>query len=192
MFTATWKKLANFSLWRDYVRLNTARLRTELTNFKGYCTLLSLKPTFFKGTCPLEWKCLLNAELFKRKLRRIPLIKLCENGTRTMLKGRAFKWCIYSNLGLSFCETLPLSSLDSTHFVEITPAISHSSGCIMCLSYELRHLSASKRRRCRRSSRGREGPKLTFKSWSFRINRSELEIQPNQTEFSSDSCKFWW
>jgi len=45
---AMWKKL------RDYVRLNTAGLRTELTNFKGYGTSLSVKPTFFKGTCPLE------------------------------------------------------------------------------------------------------------------------------------------
>ena len=94
MCTATWKKLTNFSLWRDYVRLNTTRLWTELTNFKGYGTPLSLKPTFFKGTCPLEWKCSLNTELFKRKLRRIPLIKLCENGPWTMLEGRAFEWCI--------------------------------------------------------------------------------------------------
>ena len=31
--------------------LKTARLRTELTNFKGYGTSLSVKPTFFKGTC---------------------------------------------------------------------------------------------------------------------------------------------
>ena len=72
---------------------NTARLRTELTNFKGYGTPLRVKTTLYTGTCPLEWKCSLNAETFKRKLRRI-LLKIGKNGPRTMLKGRAFQKCI--------------------------------------------------------------------------------------------------
>ena len=93
-FTATCKKLANFYLWRDYVQKNTAHLRTEHKNFKGYGTSLSGKPTFFKGTCPLEWKCSLNAAIFKRELRLFPLIKIGKNWPRTMFKGRAFEKCI--------------------------------------------------------------------------------------------------
>ena len=89
------EEIDKLSLWRDYVRLNTARsFPTELTNFKGFGTLLSVKPTFYKGTCPLEWKCSLNAELFKRKLRLIPFIKIYKNSQWTLLKERAFEWCI--------------------------------------------------------------------------------------------------
>ena len=46
---------------------------------------------FFKINSKIKGKCSLNARFFKLKLRRIPLIKLWENGLRTMLKGRAFK-----------------------------------------------------------------------------------------------------
>jgi len=52
---------------------------------------LSVELNFFKINSIFKVKCSLKAELFKRKLRRIPLIKLCENGPRTMLKGRAFE-----------------------------------------------------------------------------------------------------
>ena len=61
-------------------------------------------PNFFKISSKIKGKCLLNAGFLKRKLWRIPLIKIGKNGPRTMLKGRAFE----GNLGLSFRETLPL------------------------------------------------------------------------------------
>ena len=51
-------------------------------------------PNFFKINSKIKGKCSLNAELFKRKLRRIPLIQIGKNGPRTMLKGRAFEKCI--------------------------------------------------------------------------------------------------
>ena len=63
-------------------------------HFKGYGSSLSVKPTLFKGTCPLECKCLLNAEIFKCKFGHIPLKKLSENGPRTILKERSFQQCI--------------------------------------------------------------------------------------------------
>jgi len=49
---------------------------------------------FFKINSKIKGKCSVNAGFFKHKLRRIPLIKLSENGPQTMLKGRAFEQCI--------------------------------------------------------------------------------------------------
>jgi len=42
---------------------------------------LRVAPNFFKINSKIKGKCSLNAELFKGKLRLIPLIKLGENGS---------------------------------------------------------------------------------------------------------------
>ena len=54
-----------------------------------FCSLLRLKVF-----CQIKGKCSLNAGFFKHKLRRIPLIKLCENGPQTILNERSFQQCI--------------------------------------------------------------------------------------------------
>ena len=46
---------------------------------------------YFKINSIFKGKCLQNAEIFNRKLRRIPLIKIGKNGPRTMLKGELSK-----------------------------------------------------------------------------------------------------
>jgi len=85
------EEIGNFSLWRDYV-IMTKHCPPSNQTYKLQVRCWAWNQHSSKElVLALEWKCSLNAEIFKRKLQRIPLIKLSENDLQTMDRTRAFE-----------------------------------------------------------------------------------------------------